>query len=205
MRAKRSATILSLGLALTISRAFATTYTTSGCFSVPTVNDPSTSAAAVCSATGSTLLFDDLAGSETITFTDGSSTPGPGGVIDLGTFQISSSGSGSGNGFGATFSINFTSPLDTAGTFSATLTGSLSGSAPSATLLFSPSTQTFSATDGTFEVTLQTTTLQLSASNAVETLYGNVADVPEPRPVALLGGGLTVLALATLRGQFRRA
>ena len=116
MRARRFAPILGLGLAVALSNAFGTTYTTSGCFSVPTVTDPSTSAAAVCSATGSTLVFDDVNGTETITYTDASSTPDSSGGIDLGTFQVSFTGTGSGSGFNANFSIGFSSPPGTTGT-----------------------------------------------------------------------------------------
>lgn len=149
-------------------------------------------------------MFDDLSGTETITYTNVSSTPDSGGGINLGNFQVSFTGTGSGNAFGADFSIAFTSPPGTTGNLAAALSGNFVALQPAATVLFSSNTQTFSSPDGDFEVAVQTAPLQLNPNETVAP-PGNVADVPEPTPFRLFLGSIAGVTLVVLRCRTKTA
>jgi hypothetical protein len=199
LKAKRLATTLGLGLAAALSSAFATTYTTSGCFSNPQVSNGATSAFAACSASGSSFGFNDIAGNETITYSDASSMASSSGMIDLGSFQFSSSGTGSGSTFDANFSLGFTSPPAITGTLSAALSGSFNGSPDGAIIFFSANNAIFTTPDGTIEIALKLNPVQINPNNTTATLLGTLTTVPEPMCLGLVIMGSTVLLLLRFR------
>ena len=214
MIAARIVSILGLGLAVTLSSAFATTYTysTSGCFSGASVTNPSTSASATCSAAGSTFSFKDLGGTETIGYTDAVGlTVMSGNNINLGTFSFSSTGSGSGAVYFGNFSlaVNFTTPTGvTGGPFNAIMSGNQYGAVGGSTISFNPQTEAFTSSTGNFTITLLQNPVQVnSSSQPTFTLlgsFGSGATVPEPVPVGLLGAGLAGIGLLRWRHKTQR-
>jgi hypothetical protein len=160
------------------------------------VSHSSTSAAAFCAGGNSTFAFNDISGTETITFTSGSSTPDATGTIELGTLQMLLTGSSSGNDFSGSFSLGFTSPPAT-GSFQGTLSGQFS----SAELTFNPGEQTFQASQGPFEVFLEINPVELTNTDTV-IVYGKLQTVPEPSAQALILSATGALIL--LRRSLKR-
>lgn len=204
MRLRLICSALILTLAAFAPSAFADsyTYTTDGCFG--TACSPMTPA---------TLFFADNTLSQNdgkLVFTGAPTTINTTGtLVDLGGFTftvLNGGGTSSPAGTFFTLAVNFTAPTGTTGSpFTALVSGEVFGTGGGASITFSPITQTFTDSDGSFTLTLEDKgNFQVCQPNTAtcsgrsEEVYGDITPIvaPDASGLSLLGAsGLFLLGV----------